>query len=463
MSGGKEIDAVADLTARIDRFNYWPWGYAPLVLVGLAYFFGLMDVLTIGVASPAIPYSFGLPPSTAAEISALGGTISLVGYLIGAVLYAHIADVVGRRPALLITLITYSVGSLWSALSPNLASIYASRLLTGIGIGADLAVAAAYLSEMAPAKVRGKYQSLGTFFGFIGAGITPFVGFALMSWNLTLGWRLLFVIGFLAAFLTIVVRRALPESPRWLLAHGRINEARRIVEEMENRLRSAGKELPQYSVESVREEVTTKFPLRKLFTRPYVWRFALVLIVMIMYYFWIYPTMLELPSFLAAAGMPILTTLFAAGIAGFGFAVGPFVGYLVYDRMERKHAIAVAFLLGILGLVGMANSVLMHSIPLLILFYFITDVANTWLASGLYIYAAENFPTEARSTGVAWTDGIGHIGSIISVMAIAPLAYMDYGLIGFFTVLAILASVGGVVVLLGVRTTRRSLESISPE
>ena len=217
-----------DLGARIDRFDRWPWPWSVMILVGLTYFFGELDVLTIGLAAPAIGAQMHVNPVVVASV---GGTIGLIGYLIGALLYSHIADRFGRKIGLAITLISYSVGSLWTAASPDILNVYASRLLTGIGIGADLAVAAAYLSELAPAKARGHYQGFGTFLGFLGAGIIPFLAYVLIpiaAW----GWRIIFVIGGIGAVLVIFFRKGVPESPRGLLARGGIGGAGRVGNEV---------------------------------------------------------------------------------------------------------------------------------------------------------------------------------------------------------------------------------------
>ena len=443
-----------DLGARIDRFDRWPWPWSVMILVGLTYFFGELDVLTIGLAAPAIGAQMHVNPVVVASV---GGTIGLIGYLIGALLYSHIADRFGRKIGLAITLISYSVGSLWTAASPDILNVYASRLLTGIGIGADLAVAAAYLSELAPAKARGHYQGFGTFLGFLGAGIIPFLAYVLIpiaAW----GWRIIFVIGGLGAVLVIFFRRGLPESPRWLLARGRIEEAERIVNEMEAYYQKRYGALP--AVERALKVITkeTRAPIASLLAdRRYLPRFLLLFAVFILYYIYAYPVLVMTTSALAAAGYAIMTSLFIVGIGGFGYALGGFLNYLFADVTERKYLISLLLIVQGLTLFGIG---IKGPVWEEVLSYFVFAFTNTFLISALYIYAAENFPAWARSTGVALTDGLGHVGPVFML----TLVMIMISTIGFSTtwyVLGIIAIIAGLLVLLGIRSTKRRLEELA--
>ncbi len=443
-----------DLGARIDRFDRWPWPWSVMLLVGLTYFFGELDVLTIGLAAPAIGAQMHVNPVVVATV---GGTIGLSGYLIGAILYSHIADRFGRKIGLAITLISYSLGSLWTAASPDILNVYASRLLTGIGIGADLAVAAAYLSELAPAKARGHYQGFGTFLGFLGAGIIPFLAYLLIPiapW----GWRIIFVIGGVGAVLVIFFRRGLPESPRWLIARGRISEAERIVNEMEERYKRRYGELPpiERTLGVVVKE--TKAPIASLLAdRRYVLRFALVFAVFILYYIYAYPVLVLTTSALAAAGYAVMTSLLITGLGGFGYALGGFLNYIFADAFERKHLISLLLVVQGISLFGIG---LKGPVWEEVLSYFVFAFTNTFLISALYIYAAENFPSWARSTGVALTDGLGHIGPLF-MLTLAMLMMSAIGFSATWYTLGIIAIADAALVLLGIRTTKRRLEELA--
>ena len=447
-------DASVEISRRMERYSGWPWSYSILVLVGFAYFFGLYDVLTIGVAGPTIGAQFGIPGPV---VSSTGTIVSLIGYPIGAFVLSHISDSLGRKKALSISLITYSVGSLLTAVSTNILEIYAWRVLTGIGIGADLAIASAYLSELSSSKSRGRFQSLGTFFGFTGAGIAPIIGYFLIP-ALSYGWRLYFIVGAVGAVFVLFYRKDLPESPRWYLMKGRIDDARKVVDRLESHQMKKNGSLPPLG--EIEGGITTsdrKIPLLNLFSRKHGMRLIIVLIVFLFYYVYAYPFLGLTTSLLAASGYTIATSLLVVGLGGLGFALGAFLSFIFADQMERKYLIAVLFFVQGLSmwLIGIKTSV-----AEVVIADFIASFSNTFLATMLYVYAAENFPTSARSNGVAATDGLGHIAPIFMV-GIAFSIFIHHGFYITYLTLAVLAVVGGIIVLPGIRSTTRKLEDIS--
>ncbi|MEM3655420.1 MAG: MFS transporter [Thermoprotei archaeon] len=441
------------LINRLERFESWPWPLSVLVLVGVAYFFGLYDVLTLGVAAPAIASQL---KGSATTIASVGTVIALVGYLIGAVGFAHIADKYGRKTGLTITLISYSLGSLLTGLSTNIPEIYFWRFITGIGIGADLAIAAAYLSELTPAKVRGRFQSLGTFFGFVGAGIGPLIGLFVIP-VASYGWRIYFIIGALGGLAILYLRRSVPESPRWLIMKKRLNEAENVIGFAERNYQAKRGALPPISsiASTILEGKTV--PIASLFTRKHLPRLILMLAVFLLYYVYAYPYLALTTSFLAASGYAYAASLTVVGLGGLGFALGAFLSFIFSDLTERKYLVALLFFIQAASMIGIG---LKGSLIEEILSYFVAAFSNTFLATMLYVYSAENFPTRARSNGVALTDGLGHLAPIFSVPFTAAI-FAERGLFGAFEFLAIGAAIGGVFVLLGIRSTRRVLEEIS--
>jgi MFS transporter, putative metabolite:H+ symporter len=184
-------------------------------------------------------------PETAAQYLGLPVLLNLVGYVIGTLLLSPLADRAGRRDLLLVTLVISGVGSVLTALVGSYGWFVVARTITGIG--ADLAIVNTYINEMAPRQERARY-TLVCFFSALGAVAGIWLGlwlttpptplplglpFALAGPNFDYGWRIMYAIGGLLAIIGILLRSQLPESPRWLITRGRIEEAHQVVRMME--------------------------------------------------------------------------------------------------------------------------------------------------------------------------------------------------------------------------------------
>jgi len=198
-------------------------------------------------------------------------------------------------------------------------------------------------------------------------------------------------------------------------------------------------------------------PITSLFTRKHLPRVLLMLAVFLFYYVYAYPFLALTTSLLSASGYAYVASLTVVGLGGLGFALGAFLSFIFSDLTERKYLIALLFFIQALAMIGIG---LKGSLTEEVFSYFVAAFSNTFLATMLYVYSAENFPTRARSNGVALTDGLGHLAPIFSVPFTAAL-FVASGLFSAYEALAIEAAIGGVFVLLGIRSTRRVLEEIS--
>jgi len=450
-----ESRAGVELIKRLDSFPTWPWPFYYLIVIGLGYFFSLYDVLTLGVAAPIMGPQIGISATT---LAAEGTILALIGYVIGAFTYSQIADKLGRRTGLTITLLSYSIGSLLTGISTIVLEVYVFRFITGIGIGAELCVAAAYLSELNPANVRGRYQSLATFFGFVGAGIGPFIGFLVIpafSW----GWRLFFIIGALGAFTIIPIRFLLPESPRWLVKKGRIEEARKVISKLEAfwiKKHGSLPPLPQVDITLASEDKPV--PILNLLTdKRYSYRLIHAIVVFLLYYIFTYPFLALTTSLLAASGYTAVTSLFVTAMGGFGFALGAFLAFIFAESIQRKDLATILFVVEGLALIGIS---LLISVPEIIASYFIFATANTFLVTILYVYMAEIFPTRARATGGAFTDGLGHITPVFMIPAVVYL-FATNGFTVAYSILGAVALITAVIMFFGIKTNKIILEHLA--
>src|ERR1700759_2753841 len=225
LEGGRGKDSV---TARLDRIPVWPYERKLLWIVGAGYFFAFFDIVTISFATPVIATQFHVSKATVT----LSVTSSLIGYIIGAFADSTISDKWGRKLSLGVSGGVFSLGTILAAVSTNVPELIAFRFIAGLGIGAEIAAVTTYISELSPARLRGRYTSWATTAAYAGFAVVPFIARALVP-TFASGWRILFLIGALGGLTILFMRRNLPPSPRWLVTQGRTDEAREMIETAE--------------------------------------------------------------------------------------------------------------------------------------------------------------------------------------------------------------------------------------
>jgi MFS transporter, putative metabolite:H+ symporter len=438
--------------ARLDRIPVWPYEKRLLWVVGAGYFFAFFDIVTISFALPVIATQFHVSKGAVS----LSVTSSLIGYIIGAFADSQVADKWGRRLSLAVSVTMFSVGTALAAVSWDVTSLIVFRFVSGLGIGAEIAAVTTYLGEISPAPLRGRYTSWATTAAYAGFAVVPFVARALVP-NTAGGWRILFGIGALGGVTILFMRRGLPSSPRWLVSQGRTKEAAEIVAEAEETARENlddGEELP--APEPVPDEPPAeRFPVRTLLRRPMAGRLALFIGIWFVYYIGNYGWLTLAPTLLTDKGYSLADSTTYLVVSGIGFLVGAFATTRFSDRFERKYSAAVFAVAWAISLLVIGLAV---SPTIIIVFGFVASATVGLLVPLLYTYTAEHFTTNARATGVALTDGLGHIGG-----ALAPLIVLGansaWGFSGAFIVMAGTGVLTGALILLGIKATGRSLET----
>jgi putative MFS transporter len=440
--------------ARLDRIPVWPYERKLLWVVGAGYFFAFFDIVTISFAAPVIATQFHVSKSAVT----LSVTSSLIGYIIGALANSTIADKWGRKLSLTVSVAVFSIGTVLAAVSTNVTELIIFRFIAGLGIGAEIAAVTTYISELSPARLRGRYTSWATTAAYGGFAVVPFVARALVP-TFASGWRILFLIGALGGVTILFLRRNLPPSPRWLVTQGRTDEARELVAEAEEKAREEV-DGPLPKPEPVPDEAKAEqFPVAVLLRPPMVGRLALFVGVWFTYYIGNYGWLTLAPTLFTDKGYSLADSTTYLIVSGIGFLVGAFATTRFSDRLERKYTCAVFTLIWGVSLLVIGYRV---SPAIIIVFGFIASTSIGLLVPILYTYTAEHFPTNARATGVALTDGLGHIGG-----ALAPLivlgAYSAWGFSSSFLVMALSGFAAGLLILLGIQATGRSLETATTE
>lgn len=234
MSVSTTIEQGQNIIARIERIPFSTWHVSIRLIVGVATFFDAIDALTIAYVMPVLIPLFKIPPARIGGLIAIG----YAGQLIGAIFFGWLAEKIGRRDSLLASVALYTVMSFVCAASSSYAMLFTFRTIQGIGLGGEVPIAAAYISELSKAKGRGRFVLLYEMIFAIGLLIAALLGYWIVP---RLGWRWMFMIGGLPAILALFLRWIVPESPRWLINKGRLEEADKIVTYIERKVSQNGK------------------------------------------------------------------------------------------------------------------------------------------------------------------------------------------------------------------------------
>ncbi|MBA8794970.1 putative MFS transporter [Friedmanniella endophytica] len=442
--------------ARLDRLPVLGWHRGLTVLVGLGSFFDLYEVFLGGVLAAVLAERWHLDATGKALV--IGSAFA--GMFVGANLMSALADRIGRRRVFMINLAGYSLLSVVAAFSPNLGFFVVVRFLCGIGIGSELVLVDTYLAEFLPRAVRGRYISWAYVVGFLGVPVAALFGARAVAKQQILGlegWRWLLIAGGLGALVVLLVRRRLPESPRWLLTHGRAAEAETVVAGLERRAGVTTPAAPPPAVAAATEP-ERRVPVRSLFGPDHRRRTVMLMILNILQTVGYYGFGTLAPLVLTAKGYTVTSSLGYSALAFCGYPLGALLAVPIMERFERKRLIIGAVIaIAAFGLVfGFAGNVV-----LIVLAGFLLTVSSNVFSNAYHTYQAEIFPTAVRSTGVGMCYSLSRaVSALLPFLAVPALE--RFGPVAVFSGSAVIMvllclDVG----LLGPRTTGRSLEAVS--
>ena len=450
-----------EILRRLERLPMSRVHLALLFAGGLGYTFDAMDGAVIAFILPPVTALWQLSDS---ETGLLGSAL-LIGFLFGAVGAGTLGDLIGRRRIMLYALGIYCVASLVAAASPTWEFLFAMRVLAGVGTGAESAIIAPFLAEFIPSKYRGLF--VGSLAGFFSFG---FVAAALLGRFLVPaspdGWRLVQVVTAVPIVLLLWWRRFIPESPRWLLEHGRAPEAEWVVADLEERVaRATGRPLPPP------ESVPLPAPgparggslaknLAALWSPGMARGTAMVWVLWFALTFAYYGFFTWIPSLLVRLGFDVTKSFDYSLIIYLAQVPGYYSAAFVSEKIDRKWTITVYLAGGALAALLLANARDGTSITATgaLLSFFMN---GTYAA--VYSYTPEVYPTAFRTTGTGIASAVGRIGGIAAPLVIG----FTFGAIGFGGVFslttAVLALAAVAVLIFGVSTAGKTLEQIAAE
>ena len=453
------------VAARLDRLPKSRYIRKLIILLSLGACFEFYDLFFSAYIAPAL-YSSGIFSPTTKGFLGFEGFASFVGALfaglyVGTLVFSPIADRLGRRAIFSFSLVWYSVCTFVMALQSTAAEINLWRFLAGIGLGVEMITVGAYVSELAPKERRGQAFAFNQVLSFSAVPVAALVSAVLVPRRpLGIdGWRWVVLIGASGAIFIWFIRRAIPESPRWLEQQGRIEEAERIMEDIEQRVRSeTGAALPEPQL--VEGDVYLgRGSLRDIWSKSYRPRTALLVAFHVLQPVGYYGFASWVPTLLLAEGVNITQSLKYTFVMALASPLGPLVGMAFADVFERKWQIACSALsIAICGLLFAQQ----RTGAGVVLFGILITLSSNWMSFSYHTYQAELYPTRIRARAVGFVYSWSRLSTVFSSFVIA-LFLRNYGTTGVFVFIAcgmlmVFALIGG----LGPPTTRRRLEEIAP-
>lgn len=365
------------------------------------------DGFILGSIGLVIPLIAG-PMHLGSLWQGLLGASALIGICIGALVFGPITDRVGRQKILVLDLVVFVLASLGQLLVSSPGPLLALRLILGLAVGADYAIAPALLAEFVPSRRRGTLLASLNMVWTIGFVVAYGVDIALQHWLGDGSWRWMLAASAVPAFVTLLMRLGTPESPRWLLAQGRAEEARAIVKAYIG---------PDYDLEDVEEPRQRPVSYRELYRPP--WRNRTIFaggfwLCQVFPYFGIgtfLPSVVHGLGINATRGEVFYNLL---------LLVGAVAGFLVMDKLPRRGFVIWSF-----GIVSVALVVLGIApggplalvLPTLLVLAFVISAA----ADLEGVYPAEMFPTEIRASAVGLAAAVSRVGAAISTFVLPSL------------------------------------------
>ena len=438
----------------LERLEALPVGsfqYKLLMVTGLGWLFDSMDTGLIAFVLPVLTKDWGLSPAQAGWI----GSIGLIGMALGAVLAGTVADRIGRKKVFTITVLLYSIASAFCALSWNYQSLLVFRFLVGFGLGGELPVAATLVSEYAPSRVRGRFIVLLESFWGLGWIAAACIAYFFIP---VYGWRMAFLIGALPALYVCLIRLHMPESVRYLLTRGRVDEARQIVLSLEKQLHVPS---ALFTGETEPVPVVAKASFRELWKKPFMSRTIMLWLVWFGINFSYYGIFMWLPSLVFQQGFTVVKTFEYVLIMTLAQLPGYYCAAWLVDKIGRKYTLS-AFLL----FSGVASYFFGHAstAATLMMWGSVMSFFNLGAWGVLYTYTPEQYPTAIRALGSGWAAGFGRFGGMAAPMMVGALLARSFGFASVFYMFALVfAAVAVIVLSLGVESKQKDLESLSDE
>lgn len=376
---------------------------------------------------------------------------TFVGMMLGSFATGFLGDRYGRRFTYQFNLLVFGLASLAAAFAPNMAILIACRFVMGFGLGAENVVGYSTMTEFVPAKTRGKWLGLMAVCVVTGLPVSLLVASIVVP---EFGWRAMFVLGGIGALIVWYLRKSLPESPRWLEAVGRTEEAEALMQSIEQEA-AQGQPLPAPAAATT---VAASSELGTLFTQPLLSRMIVGSVCLITINTLLYGFVTWLPVFFIKQGLTIATSFSYSLIMALGAPIGSAIGALTADRWGRKPTIIGASLITVV--LGIIYPMISDPMLLPAVGFAMTVPIYVLVALLFGVYIPELFPTEVRLRASGIVNTLGRGATIVTPFLVVML-FEARGVAGVMALMIGLLVVQIVTVwALGIEPRHRSLEEL---
>jgi MFS transporter, putative metabolite:H+ symporter len=420
------------------------------MLIGIGMFFDGFDIYLAGtVLGVTLKTGFSTLPQNALFISA-----TFVGMMLGSFATGFLGDRYGRRFTYQFNLLLFGIASLGAAFAPDMTILIAYRFVMGFGLGAENVVGYSTMTEFVPARSRGKWLGFTTVCVVTGLPVALLVASLVVP---NFGWRAMFVLGGIGALIVWYMRKALPESPRWLEAVGRTEEAEALMQSIE-REAAQGQPLPAPAAAST---VAASGELASLFTAPLLSRMIVGSVCLITINTLLYGFVTWLPVFFIKQGLSVATSFGYSLLMALGAPIGSAIGAFTADSWGRKPTIIGASIITVaLGIIYpmISDPVLLPAVG-----FALTVPIYVLVALLFGIYIPELFPTEVRLRAAGIVNTLGRGATIVTPFLVVML-FEARGIAGVMSLMIGLLVVQIVTVwAFGIEPRHRSLEELKGE
>ena len=445
--------------ARLDRLPNSNWHWSMFGMVA----FGLLVCWSNAIGGLVLAQLKELG-WTNNSTSAVFSSLTTAGMFVGALFGGIIGDKIGRRKAYILYEVIHIIAMVVAAFSPNMNFLIACRFVMGFGLGALLVTLFAGYTEYMPGRNRGTWSSRVSFIGNWSYPICSTIAMLIAPMlSAQMNWRVQFLIpAALSLIITAVVYKKFPESPRWLEAQGRYEEAEKIMSEIEKRVEAqTNTKLPEITAAAEESKKEKALPYSALLHGVLLKRVILGSFVLIAMNVVQYTLINWLPTIFMTQGINLKDSIVLNTMSMFGAPFGIFIAMLIMDKIPRKvMGVGLLILIAILGYIYSLQS----SMTMISIFgFFLITFVYMYVCYASAVYVPEIWPTEAKLRGSGLANAVGRISGILAPYAVAALLD-NYGVTGVFVLLgSVSVIVAAVIAVIGIETKGVSIESINTE